>query len=51
MGRSRRDKVRDAEQGTGGCRNIARERPESVYIWDTDGDEKTEEVGIGHKLD
>ena len=46
MGRTSRDEVRDAEQGMGGCRGIARERSELEYSWDTDGDGKTEEVGL-----
>ena len=45
-GRMRRTEVRDAEEGVGGCRRIARERSDSAYSWDTDGDRKTEEVGI-----
>ena len=38
-------------KGTSGGRRIARERLESAYIWDTDGDGKTEEVGIGDKVE
>ena len=45
------DKARDAEQGMGGCWCIARERSDSAYIWDTEGYRKTEEVGIGDKLE
>ena len=47
----RRDKVKDAEQGMGGCQCIARERSELAYSWDTDGEGKMEEVGIGDKLE
>ena len=37
--------------GTIGGRHIARERSESVYSWDTDGDMKTEEFGIRDKVE
>ena len=50
-GRTRRDKVRDAEQGMGGCGRIARERPALAYSLDTFGDRKTEEVRIGDKVE
>ena len=51
MGRMRRDKVRGAEEGMRGCRGISREIPESEYSWDIDGRGKTEEVGIGDKME
>ena len=47
----RRDEVRDAEDQMDGCRHIAREISESGYSWDTDGDGKTEEVGIRGKVE
>ena len=50
-GRMRRDKVRDVEEGMGGCRRIARERLESAYSWDTDRYGKTEDVGIKDKVE
>ena len=51
MGQKRRDDVRDVRNGTSGGRRVARERSESAYSWDTDGDRKTEEVGIGDKVE
>ena len=51
MGRTRRDEVRDAEEGTSGCRRIARERLESAYSWDIYRNRKSEEVGIGDKVE
>ena len=47
----RRDEVRDAEEGMGGCRRIARERSEFVYKRDTNRDRTTEEVRIGDKVE
>ena len=47
----RRDEVRDAEEGMGGFRRIARERSESAYSWYKDRYWKTEEVGIGDKVE
>ena len=47
----RRDEVRDAEEGMGGCWRIARERSDSESSWDTEGAGKTEEVRIGDKVE
>ena len=47
----RRDDGRGVGKGIYGCRRIARERSESAYRWDTDGDGKTDEVGIGDKVE
>ena len=44
-----RYEVRNAEQGMSGSRRIARERSESAYSLETDGEGKTEEVRIGDK--
>ena len=46
-----RDKVRDVEEGMGGCQRIARERLESAYSWDTVGDGKTDEFGIRDQVE
>ena len=51
MGRTRRDDGRDEGKGFYDCRRKARERSESAYIWDADGDRKTESVGIGDKVE
>ena len=45
------DKVRDAEPVMGSFQGIAREILELGYSWDIDRDGKTEEVGIGDKVD
>ena len=50
-GRMRRDEFRGAEEGMGGCPSIAKERSDSAYSWDIDRDGKTEEVGIGDKVE
>ena len=47
----RRDDVMEGETGTSSCWRIARERSESAYSWDTDGDGKTAEVGTGDKVE
>ena len=51
MGMTLRDEVRDAEQGMGGCRRIAREKSESAYSWETDGVGKMKEVGFGDEVE
>ena len=51
MGRTRRDEVRGAEEGMRWCWRIAMESTEFVYSWDTEGNRKTEELGIGDKMD
>ena len=51
MGWSRRGDVRDVGKGLYGCRRIAKERSESAYSLDTDGDGKTEEAGIVDKVE
>ena len=45
----RRDDAREGGKGMSGGRRIARERSESAYSWDTEGDGKTEAVRIGNK--
>ena len=51
MGRTRRDHVRYEVKGISGCWSIAKETLESAYSWDREGDRKTEEVGIGDKVE
>ena len=41
-GRTKNDKVRDAEPVMGSCQRIAREISDSVYSWETEGDRKIE---------
>ena len=51
MGKKRREEVRGAEEGMIDCWRITREILDSAYSWDTDGNEKTEEFGIGDKME
>ena len=46
-GRTIRNEVRDAEPVMDSCQRIAREKSELDYIWDTDGNGKTEIGRIG----
>ena len=43
--------VRDEGKRTYDCRRIAKERLESSYSWDIEGDGKTEFAGVRNKVE